>query len=59
MACAGGCIGGAASLHHGPKDKTEVDKYGKLALEKSVSDSLRVIKTDEIDLHRSKNFMSK
>lgn len=59
MACAGGCIGGAASLHHGPKDKTEVDKYGKLALEKSVNDSLRIIKTEEIDLHRGKNFMSK
>lgn len=34
MACQGGCIAGPASLHHGPKDKNEVDKYGKLALEK-------------------------
>jgi [FeFe] hydrogenase (group B1/B3) len=58
MACSGGCIGGPASLNHGRKDKGEVDKYGKLALEKNISDSLRVIKVDEIDLHRGKNFMS-
>ena len=59
MACEGGCIGGAASLHHGKKDKNEVDKYGRLALEKEVSDSLRVIKVEDIDLHRGKDFMSK
>lgn len=59
MACEGGCIGGAASLHHGPKDKNEVYKYGKLALEKNVKDSLRVIKLEGIDLHRGKDFMSK
>jgi len=59
MACSGGCIGGAASLNHGPKDKSEVDKYGKLALEENVNDSLRVMKLEEIDLHRGKNFMSK
>ncbi len=28
MACTGGCIGGAAALHHTPKDKNEVNKYG-------------------------------
>ncbi|MDP4177383.1 MAG: 4Fe-4S dicluster domain-containing protein [Bacillota bacterium] len=65
MACSGGCIGGAASLCHGPKDKTEVDKYGKLAIEKDVKDSLRlmpienknlnpkIINIDEIDLNRN------
>lgn len=53
MACVGGCIGGAASLTHGPKDRSEVDKYGKLALEKNVEDSLRVFEIDEIDLHRT------
>ncbi|MGH4119443.1 4Fe-4S dicluster domain-containing protein [Clostridium sp.] len=57
MACTGGCIGGAASLSHGRKDKTEVDKYGKLSLEKNVADSLRAIKLDDIDLHRGENFM--
>ena len=59
MACSGGCIGGAASLSHGVKDKNEVDKYGKLALEKDINDSLRIIKVEEIDLHRGKDFMSK
>lgn len=53
MACVGGCIGGAASLHHGPKDKTEVDKYGQLAIEKEIKDSLRVFNLDEINLNRS------
>ncbi len=42
MACVGGCIGGAACLTHGPKDKTEVDKYGRLAMEKGIVDALRV-----------------
>lgn len=52
MACLGGCIGGAASLCHGPKDKTEVDKYAGLALEKQINSSLRVIKMEKVDLHR-------
>lgn len=52
MACTGGCIGGAASLCHGTKDKNEVDKYGKLAFEKQTSDSLRVFKLDKINLKR-------
>lgn len=42
MACVGGCIGGAGCLTHGEKDKTEVDKYGQEALEKSISDSIGV-----------------
>lgn len=52
MACINGCIGGSASLSHGPKDKNEVDKYGSLALEKNVNDSLRIIKINNIDLKR-------
>jgi [FeFe] hydrogenase (group B1/B3) len=52
MACTGGCIGGAASLCHGKKDKNEVDKYGKLALEKQAADSLRVFELDKINLNR-------
>ncbi|MBS4537748.1 4Fe-4S dicluster domain-containing protein [Clostridium sp. D2Q-11] len=52
MACKGGCIGGAASLTHGPKDKNEVDKYGKLALESKVKDSLRIFDVDDIEFHR-------
>ncbi|MBQ1945910.1 MAG: 4Fe-4S dicluster domain-containing protein [Clostridia bacterium] len=41
MACQGGCIGGAGCLTHGPKDKSEVDKYGHEALEKTIADALR------------------
>ncbi len=52
MACKGGCIGGAASLSHGPKDKKEVDKYGKLALEPDTKSSLRVFDIEAIDFHR-------
>ena len=44
MACLGGCIGGAGSLTHGPKNKAGVDKYGKEALEKSISDAISVLK---------------
>lgn len=43
MACESGCIGGPACLTHGPKDKTEVDNYGKLAMEKRMSDAISVI----------------
>ena len=52
MVCRGGCIGGAASLYYGPKDKKKVDEYGKLALEKGIKDSLRIFDINEIDLHR-------
>lgn len=54
MACVGGCIGGAASLHHGPKDRNEVDKYGKLAIEKDIKDSLRIFDIDNLELSRNK-----
>ena len=40
MACVGGCIGGAGCLTHGPKDKGEVDKYGREAYEKTIRDAL-------------------
>jgi [FeFe] hydrogenase (group B1/B3) len=52
MACQGGCIEGAASLCHGAKDKSEVDKYANQAMEKSVNSSLRVIDTSKLDLKR-------
>ena len=44
MACVGGCIGGAGCLTHGIKDKAEVDKYGKQALEKTIGDAISVLK---------------
>jgi len=43
MACTGGCIGGAGCLTHGPKDKSEVDKYGMEAFEKSIADAIKVL----------------
>ncbi|MBC8584990.1 4Fe-4S dicluster domain-containing protein [Youxingia wuxianensis] len=42
MACVGGCIGGAACITHGPKDKNEVNKYGELAKEKTISDAVAI-----------------
>ena len=44
MACIGGCIGGAGCLTHGEKNKAEVDKYGKEALEKTIGDAISVLK---------------
>lgn len=44
MACVGGCIGGAGCLTHGEKNKSEVDKYGREALEKSIADATSVLK---------------
>lgn len=43
MACIGGCIGGAGCLTHGEKNKAEVDKYGKEALEKTISDAISLL----------------
>ena len=40
MACIGGCIGGAGCLTHGEKNKAEVDKYGKEATEKTITDAV-------------------
>jgi len=44
MACIGGCIGGAGCLTHGEKNKAEVDKYGREAMEKTISDAVSQLK---------------
>lgn len=44
MACVGGCIGGAGCLTHGEKNKAEVDKYGREAYEKTISDAISQLK---------------
>lgn len=44
MACIGGCIGGAGCLSHEEKNKKEIDDYGREALEKTISDSISVLK---------------
>src|SRR5690606_25139976 len=54
MACKGGCISGPASLHIGPKDKTEIEKYDKLVSEKSTNSSLDMSKIDIEDINLSR-----
>ncbi len=44
MACVQGCIGGAGCLTHGEKNKAEVDKYGKEALEKTITETVSMLK---------------
>ena len=44
MACSGGCIGGAGCLTHGERNKAEVDKYGRSALEKTIEDAIQYVK---------------
>lgn len=36
MACVGGCVGGAGCMTHSDKNKVEVEKYGKLAGDKTI-----------------------
>ena len=44
MACVGGCIGGAGCLTHGEINKAKVDRYGREAMEKTISDAISVLK---------------
>ena len=44
MACVGGCIGGAGCITHEARDKADVDKYGREALEKTISDATSMLK---------------
>ena len=44
MACVGGCIGGSSCLTHGEKNKVEVEKYGKEASGKSITDAVEALK---------------
>ena len=44
MACIDGCIGGPGCLNHKPKDKSEVDKYGREAYEKKILDVTKITK---------------
>ncbi len=44
MACIGGCIGGAGCLTHGEKNKDGVDKYGREAMEKNITDAVSLLK---------------
>ena len=42
MACTGGCIGGAGCLTHGASNKADVEKYGKAALDRTITDAVSV-----------------
>ena len=44
MACSGGCINGAGCLTHEEKNKKDVDKYGMLAMEKTITESVSQLK---------------
>ena len=44
MACVGGCIGGAGCLTHGEKNRADVDKYGREAMEKTILGAVSVLK---------------
>ena len=44
MACVGGCIGGAGCLTHGERNKAEVDKYGREAYEKTITEAISMLK---------------
>lgn len=42
MACEGGCINGALCINHGQKNVADVDKYGKMAKEDDIENSVRL-----------------
>lgn len=44
MACVGGCIGGAGCLTHGEKNRSEVDKYGNEAMEKTITSAVSILR---------------
>ncbi len=43
MACVGGCIGGAGCLTHSERNRAGVDKYGKQAGDKTITDILETL----------------
>lgn len=44
MACDGGCVNGALCLRHAPKSLSDVNKYGEMAKEKTVDNSVKLYK---------------
>ncbi len=43
MACVGGCIGGAGCLTHEPRDKNEIDNYGKAAGKANITEAIEAL----------------
>ncbi len=44
MACVGGCIGGAGCTTHEERSKSDVDKYGEEALEKTIQEAISIVR---------------
>lgn len=47
MACTGGCVGGAGCLTHAEKNRAEVDKFGKMASDKTITNSIKKLNKDD------------
>lgn len=45
MACEGGCINGAGTINHTPKDRMTVDKFGKETKKESIGMSINSYQT--------------
>ena len=54
MACENGCIGGPACLSHSSKDKSLIDSYGQLAIEKTITDAISVLNIKNIESQSTK-----
>ena len=46
MACLGGCVGGAGCLTHSERSRLQVDKYGKEAGDKTITDVLSALENN-------------
>lgn len=49
MGCSNGCIGGPCCLTHELRDKNEVDKYGREAMEKTIGVAIGALDTSKKD----------
>lgn len=47
MACDGGCINGALCITHGQKNVADVDKYGRMAKEDTIDNSIRLFEINQ------------
>ncbi len=47
MACIGGCIGGAGCLTHDPKNKEQVDQFGREA-ERTMREAAQAAEEEEL-----------
>lgn len=52
MSCAGGCIKGPVTMHHGKADLKRLDEYSNQAIEKTSAEASRIFPFDKINLHR-------